>query len=148
MNESAADFWSATVNAHAYGGLQDLSLGRYLLSLLVVLAVVLLLAWLARKAGWFRNLAQPQKPQANDAEDHLVFYSQFNGEQTLMVVQQGQTVYCYIMKGRQIQLATPLPGLKAVAAQPAAGPSKPPWGQGKTFQALWMQALGGKRGKR
>ncbi len=140
MNEAAVDLWSSTMTAQAYSGLQDISLGRYLISLLLVLAVLMLAAWLVRRAGWFQTVSQ--KPDIAEPEDKLLFYTQFNSEQTLMVVEQKQTIYCYIMKGKQTQLATPLPGLvvKPEHSHKTAKPSQ-------SFQAFWLQALGKKRGK-
>ncbi|MCD4813482.1 hypothetical protein K8S19_07310 [bacterium] len=105
METSAADYWNNTVvsQAAAYQGMSDLPLGQFMLSLLLVIGIMLVLAWLARRFGFMqKNLPYAQ-------EDTLLFYSRFNTNQTLVLLEDEQGVQCIITRGKQIELATAIP---------------------------------------
>lgn len=141
MNETANEFWTNTINAQAYSGISGLDFSKYFLSLFIVIILMLILAWLAYKTGWLKIPANK-----SSESDQVIFYSQFTTDQTLLIVEQEKAIHCYISKGKQIILATTLPGLEVKAASrlyPPGGKSALPK---KTFQETWMNIIQRRKG--
>lgn len=138
MNGQAADYWTTTVNAQSYAGLQQIDLTSYFISLLLVLAVIALLAWVAYKLGWLKKTGGSAAQ-----DDEVLFYACFGRDQKIMITRQQQQIICTIMEGHKTQLMTPLPGEIERRNSTAGNPAK----KKRTFQAIWNDVLTQKRGK-
>jgi len=106
MSASAIDFWANTYTAQAvnYQGVGDVKVGQFLLSLLLVIGLMLLLAWIIQRLGLVKkNTASVLE------EERIIFYNKFNAEQTVVLIACGNNLRCVIYRGKQVEMATDLP---------------------------------------
>lgn len=138
-----ATLWGDTLTAQAtgYSGVVDFNLGQFVFSLLFVLGLLLLLAWgVKRLRGW-----APSGPVGEEAvQERVLFMSQFNAQQTLIVLESGKTVRCLILRGKQVELATEITGVRALANEsprPGGTAAWWPWGKNKSGKASFRDIL-------
>jgi flagellar protein FliO/FliZ len=140
MNPNDAGFLSNTFSAQAdtYKGLAEVNLGHSVAALLVVLALILLLAWIARRLGLLKN-------RANEMPAEKILYCcRFNAAQTLIVLEKEKTVMVMVLRGKKLELMAPLPGLAAGRDSASPVHAKP----GTTFGALYTRLLKRKESER
>lgn len=134
--EPAADaLWLNTLTAHAgaypeWGGVH---LGQYVLAMALVFFLLGALAW------WVKRNQRSSGAEDAENEEEILFYSQFNARQTLCLTRRHAKVRCWILNGRQTELAIELPETwfreerPDRKKKPAAGP--------RSFQEIWAHLL-------
>lgn len=145
MDQQVTDIWANTLTAQtgAYQGLTGFNTGNYFLSIFLVIGLLLFVFWLLNKFGWIKKQT-PSEPE----EERLLFYAQFNQQETLVVTEQDKKINCLIVKGKDVVLATELPMLTAKKERSGNGQSKSSNRRGMTFHETWMNVLQGRKGKR
>jgi hypothetical protein len=134
MSETLNDAWGSTASAIAgYAGVGEIHFFRYFLGLALVLVVALAAAWAIKKA--WPGLAV----KTAGAGGHILYLSQFNAEQTLMLCVIHQAVHCFIVRGDKIELAAALPGV--VAAPQSASHTQRQSGPPVSFKTFWEQLI-------
>jgi flagellar biogenesis protein FliO len=133
MQSTALDWWGTTISAQgvAAPGLGDSHWGQVVCSLAAVIALVILLAWVAKKTGLAKNTSTA-------AEEKILLYNRFNAQQTLVVSDLGRRLRFIIYRGQHLEMAMEVPK-ESERVQDYKSQKTP-----GSFQAIWLKLIGWK----